>query len=141
MRVDREVDFHHHTVAQMRDWLDRAWAQREWDGLRRVRIIHGRGAALPPALRTWCDEKGIPWSVDPGNPGVTILHPGMRRVPSPRAAQRPLAELRKARPPARRALEEAASPRGDAEPDLMAAEFERLAEEDRRRLLGRKHAR
>ena len=78
LRVDVEVDFHGYTRAGMLSWLDANWARRSWNGLRRVRVIHGQGDVLPPALRNWSDAKGIPWAPESGNPGCTILHPGSR---------------------------------------------------------------
>src|SRR5258705_3033029 len=80
MRVDAEKDFHGYTTAGMISWLNQQWASRRWDGLQRVRIIHGKGEVLIPALRRWCDEKGIPWAPEPGNPGTTILHPARRQM-------------------------------------------------------------
>jgi hypothetical protein len=90
MRIDLEQDFHHYTVVEMVSWLNREWASRRWDGLQRVRIIHGKGEVLPPALRRWCDEKGIPWAPESGNPGTTILHPARRSKEKTALLHRPL---------------------------------------------------
>ena len=99
MRVNSEKDFHGFTSTEMLGWLNQVWASHKWDGLQRIRIIHGKGEILIPALRKWCDEKGIPWAPEPGNPGATILHPAlhshqksaMRNTP----LAKPLAPLRK----------------------------------------------
>src|SRR5258706_16274949 len=79
MRVDAEKDFHGYTAASMISWLNQQWATGRWDGLQRVRIIHGKGEVLIPRLRRWCDDRGIPWAPEPGNPGTTILHPARRQ--------------------------------------------------------------
>ncbi len=77
--VDAEIDLHGLTVEQMRLTLQRRWP--EWRGMRRVRVIHGRGAALKPELERWCEEMGIPCSPDPGNPGAMRIHPQHRTLP------------------------------------------------------------
>ena len=95
MRVDAEKDFHGFSVAGMMQWLEDNWASRRWHGLRRVRVIHGNGEVLPPALREWCDHKGIQWAPESGNPGTTILHPAARQLPKPPTANKPLREIKK----------------------------------------------
>jgi hypothetical protein len=67
------------TVEQMRHVLERQWPG--WRGLTRVRVIHGQGEALKPALLRWCAERGISYAVDPGNPGSTRIFPTRRALP------------------------------------------------------------
>ena len=142
MKIDREIDFHHYTRAEMRARLEDIWARREWHGLRRVRVIHGTGAVLYKEVRKWCDEKGIPWTTEEHNPGVTILHPGRRANTAPAPPHRPLTAIRQYK----EEREKAESTRQQAETenrkssDLMAEEFARLAQEDPRTLRRRKHA-
>ena len=82
MKIKDEVDFHGFTARGMREWLESTWSRRVWHGLQRVRIIHGKGDVLIPELRKWCQEKGIDWSPEPGNPGATLIYPGRRTLPS-----------------------------------------------------------
>src|ERR1043165_7093027 len=82
MKISHEFDFHGFTASSMRDWLERTWSMRRWHGIERVRIIHGKGEVLIPELRRWCEEKGIDWSPEPGNPGATLIFPGRRTLPS-----------------------------------------------------------
>ena len=82
MKVSAEIDFHKHSAIQMRDKLEHIWSRRTWHGLQRVRVIHGKGEVLIPELRRWCEEKGIDWSPEPGNPGATLIFPGRRTLPS-----------------------------------------------------------
>lgn len=77
--VDAEIDLHGLTVEQMRLMLQKRWP--EWQGMTRVRVIHGRGEALKPALERWCRERGIPYALEPGNPGATRLFPAHRELP------------------------------------------------------------
>src|SRR5438309_10691701 len=93
MRVDGEQDFHHFTVAEMRDWLNRKWGGLAWQGMTRVRIIHGRGVSLGLALKTWCEEKGIEWAPESGNPGATIIFPSHSHRPAQDPPNRPIAAL------------------------------------------------
>jgi hypothetical protein len=79
--VDAEIDLHGLTVAQMRVLLQKRWP--EWRGMRRVRVIHGRGEALKPELARWCDEMGIPCAVEPGNPGSSRIFPSLRTLHEP----------------------------------------------------------
>lgn len=74
--MEAELDLHGMTVEEMRRRLEQEWPG--WRGLRRVRVIHGRGAALKPELIRWCEERGVPCSVDGGNPGSTCILPLMR---------------------------------------------------------------
>jgi hypothetical protein len=164
MRVDQEVDYHGYTAVEMLGALEMAWARRSWQGLRRVRVIHGSGCVLWRELRRWADEKGIPWSPEVANPGTTILHPALRVVPAPAPAHRPIGShsrslgtalarrcathpLPPGRPMTRPAPRDAAppaesQPEGPAHhPDAMAEEFDRLAAEDARALWRRKHSR
>ncbi|HZO90120.1 MAG TPA: Smr/MutS family protein [Chthonomonadaceae bacterium] len=77
--VDAEADLHGLTVEQMRLTLQKRWP--EWRGRRRVRLIHGRGAALKPELERWCREMGIPYAQDQGNPGSLVIFPHHRALP------------------------------------------------------------
>ncbi|HZP80109.1 MAG TPA: Smr/MutS family protein [Chthonomonadaceae bacterium] len=76
--VDAEVDLHGLTVEQMRHTLQKRWP--EWRGMQRVRVIHGRGEALKPELERWCREMGIPYALEPGNPGSTRIFPAHREL-------------------------------------------------------------
>src|SRR5258706_9227877 len=93
MRVNSEKDFHGFSAAEMLRWLNQEWASHRWDGLQRVRIIHGKGEVLIPALRKWCDDKGIPWAPESGNPGATILHPVLRASHTAVHRHRPMAKV------------------------------------------------
>ncbi|MGC8668532.1 MAG: Smr/MutS family protein [Chthonomonadales bacterium] len=135
MRFDDEADFHGYTRDEMRRCLDATWAARRWIGLRRVRIIHGQGAVLGGALQEWCDAKGIPWQIEPGNPGATILYPNQRvspiiaprtsrRLPSPRSKDTPERENSKAP--------------SQEDRDLFQEELNRLAQLSRSEMLKRK---
>lgn len=135
MRVDAEADFHGYSRVQMFHWLDATWAARRWAGLRRVRVIHGQGAVLGHALRQWCEAKGIPCQLEPGNPGATILYPSQRHpLPSPVPAPR----IRMPRPPQ--------NPQGSGKPgpppqndvDLFQQELCRLEGVPRSKMLERK---
>ena len=139
MRFDEQKDFHGYTVDRMVAWLEAVWASRRWEGLRRVQIIHGRGEALPPALRQWCDHRGIPWSAHASNPGITILYPGQRRLKTHGPGHKPLARPLRAYPrePRRPRAQPATDP---GESDLFAAEMERLEQQGRRSLLRSKHS-
>lgn len=154
LRIDAEKDFHGYRAAEMLAWLENVWARRQWHGLLRVRIIHGTGEVLFRAARQWCDEKGIPWTVEPHNPGVTILHPSRRTLPttptSNRALGRQADRLRAALPNTNGAGVSRQGEPADKKPpmkadaasitDPMAAEFERLGEQSGRDLLRRKNS-
>jgi hypothetical protein len=56
-----------------------------------VRIIHGTGEVLYKVVRRWADEKSIPWTLEPYNPGVTILQPSLRRGQNAAPLNRPFA--------------------------------------------------
>lgn len=144
-RCDLEVDFHGYTAAEMRAALDDTWGRRRWQGLRRVRVVHGTGEVLWRVLREWCDEKGIPWAPD-RRAGATVVFPVQRATHGRGPAHRPLGALReRARPTTEAAPEDhspapepgAPSDASDAR-DLMAEEFERLATVDERVLRRRK---
>jgi hypothetical protein len=77
--VDIAVDLHGLTVEQMRLQLQRRWY--EWRGMSSVRVVHGQGESLRPALIRWCEEMGIPYAPDPGNPGSLRLFPTRRTLP------------------------------------------------------------
>jgi hypothetical protein len=155
MKPDREIDLHGYTSKEARTFLDKRWAQSEWHGLQRIRIIHGTGDVLHGLVRLWCEEKGLMWTTEERNPGVTILHPGRRlQTPAP-PPHRPLNGLKQRLSPAqRRAMKpESASDipsdtqdrarssggEDDVSTDLMAAEFDRLGEADAFLLHKRKH--
>ena len=72
-KIDAELDLHGHTAVSARNELEMVWSRRAWQGLRRVRIIHGTGQVLYQVVRKWADEKSIPWTLETYNPGVTIL--------------------------------------------------------------------
>ena len=130
--------------------LENVWSRRAWHGLQRVRVIHGDGAVLRQVVRQWCDEKGIEWNPERGNPGATIVHPGRRLATTPPAPYRPLSSLQSlkategkkggreegrtpAHPPAEEptpALSQSKIENPKSKMDLMAAEFERLGRED-----------
>jgi hypothetical protein len=74
--VDAQADYHGCTAEQMRHALDRALPS--WQGLSRVRVIHGQGTALTPTLLEWCRERGIPCQTEPTNPGSSLLYPSQR---------------------------------------------------------------
>lgn len=95
MNIDAERDFHGYTAAGMRAELEAVWASGRWRGLRRVRVIHGRGEVLGPVFLEWCDEVGIRWAPEPGNPGATFLYPAISDVAPPPA---PPARRRTRRP-------------------------------------------
>jgi hypothetical protein len=151
LKIDAEIDLHGYTANEARQQMEGAWARRVWHGLTRVRVIHGSGAVLWEVVRSWAEEKGIPWTVEPRNPGVTILLPGTRSSASPAPPNRPLSALKDytprkpAPPPASKATappEDTPTPGTRASlssaADPMAEEFERLAEEDRIQIFKRK---
>lgn len=129
MKVDREIDFHGFTAREMRIELDRLALTDAWRGWRRLRVIHGTGEVLGVELRLWCDERGIPWSPEPRNPGATVLHPFQSPGPPRRAfpgALKPRSEPRRKRTLAR-PIHPAASPEElKIARDLMKQEFEQL---------------
>jgi hypothetical protein len=145
-KINEEIDLHGYTANEARHRLQSVWATRRWQGMQRVRVIHGTGAVLYRVVRDWCDEKAIEWTTEPHNPGVTILHPARRRLPGHNLTHRPLARHRDklahlplAKPvePEPPAAEHPAPPKpGGVDP--MAAEFERLASEDSTTLRRRK---
>lgn len=139
MKTDREVDFHGYTTAQMLQTLEDIWASRKWHGLRRVRVVHGTGAALWRVLREWCDVKGIPWVPESSNPGATILHPFRRVLPSPHHPHRPLTRLKHVQS-THLPLRASSSDSSTESQDLMAEEFRRLAKVDSHTLHRKKHA-
>ncbi len=77
--VDVEADLHGLTAEQMRVTLQQQWPK--WQGKQAVRIIHGQGAVLRPEVERWCQEMGIPVSIDPGNPGALKIYPRERHAP------------------------------------------------------------
>lgn len=96
--ADREVDLHGYTASEARSRLNVLWSTREWHGLQRIRVIHGTGSVLHALVKLWSEEKGMSWTVEPHNPGVTILHPGRRLQTPPAPAHRPLASLKRELP-------------------------------------------
>jgi len=162
LKIDYEVDLHGDTSAGARSRLETIWSTKSWHGLRRVRVIHGTGAVLWKVVRTWCEEKGIEWTTESHNAGVTILHPGRRAVSSPAPPHRPLAQLSQVKaskpkketkseklpvkavelaPPEIRKVKTERPVEKSQDKDLMAEEFARLAEEDERALRKQKHSR
>jgi hypothetical protein len=113
MRVDREIDFHGYTRAAMRGELQRIWASRTWDGLARVRVIHGTGMVLWRELDRWCEEQGISCARE-AHGGATILYPGRRATLPPAPLHRPLAHL------PRRTAAQALTPETPPDPDDAA---------------------
>ena len=91
--IDREIDLHGFTAVECRSRLNSLWATREWQGLQRVRLIHGTGSVLHALVKLWCEEKGIAWTVEPHNPGVTIVHPGQQLQTLPPPPHHPLKTL------------------------------------------------
>lgn len=77
--VDTEADLHGLTAEQMRVTLQQQWPK--WQGKQAVRIIHGQGTILRPEVERWCQEMGIPVSIDPGNPGALKIFPRERHAP------------------------------------------------------------
>ena len=77
--VDIEIDLHGMNLEEMRHALQQNWPR--WRGRRHVRIIHGRGEALKPAVERWCEEMGVPFATDPGNPGSMRIFPADRVLP------------------------------------------------------------
>src|SRR5579859_2408553 len=77
--VDTAVDLHGLTVEQLRHALQRHWPA--WRGMASVRIVHGQGQALRPAVVRWCEEMGIVCIPDSGNPGSVRIFPTRRTLP------------------------------------------------------------
>lgn len=98
-KVDAERDFHGFTAAGMREELDAALASGRWHGLRRVRVIHGKGEVLGIVLREWCEEVGMRWAPEPGNPGATMLYPSISDISPPVQPSRPVPKPRRAARP------------------------------------------
>ena len=71
--VDFEVDLHGYNAEEMGILLREEWPA--WRGMRTVRLVHGRGDVLKPALAKWCEEMGIPFATEPNNPGSALLYP------------------------------------------------------------------
>lgn len=163
LKIDFEVDLHGDTSAGARSRLETIWSTKSWHGLRRVRVIHGTGEVLWKVVRLWCEEKGIEWTTESHNAGVTILHPGRRAVSAPAPPHRPLAKLSEVKtskpkkeakpekppiktvepiPPSEsKKVQATRAPETAEKKDLMAEEFARLAEEDERALRKQKHSR
>lgn len=88
--VDVEADLHGLTAEQMQHTLEKHWSK--WRGLRLVRVIHGQGEVLRPALQRWCAERGIPCAPDTYNPGSSLLSPRERILPAAPAIGNTLAD-------------------------------------------------
>ena len=137
MRIDAEKDFHGYREAEMLACLERSWSNGVWSGLKRVRLIHGTGEVLFRTARQWADGKGIPWSTEPNNPGVTILHPGLASpytsAPTKKATitqkHRPIRQPGRVDP-----VEDEAAKK------LMEQEFHRLGSEDPNQTLRHKRS-
>src|SRR2546430_928504 len=126
---DREIDLHGMTSGRTRATLERHWASRQWHGLQRVRVIHGTGDVLHAVVRLWCEEKGIEWTTESWNPGVTILLPGRRlQTPAP-PPHRPLNGLKKHLPKAPAARPTPLGGASSSDEDLFAQEMDRLSAE------------
>jgi hypothetical protein len=153
-RIDAELDLHGYTAASAREQLETVWSRRAWHGMRRIRIIHGTGEVLHKVVRSWADERSIPWTLETYNPGVTILQPSLRREPAGFAHNFPFARYRdklkavlpaeepkpSAPPPApEKSVAPVAQRSNGHSPDLFAQEIERLGEQDPRSLHKRKH--
>lgn len=78
--VDIEVDLHGYTAEEMIALLRDEWPG--WRGMVRVRLVHGRGSVLKPALDAWCAEMGIPFEMEPNNPGSALIYPSQRTLPN-----------------------------------------------------------
>lgn len=155
MKPDREIDLHGYTSSEARTLLDKRWARKEWQGLQRVRIIHGTGDVLHGLVRLWCEEKGLVWTTEERNPGVTILHPGRRLQTESPPPHRPLNGLKQRLSPAQRLAMKSktefdllsetqngmssAVTESDVSTDLMAEEFAKLEDADAFVLHKRKH--
>ncbi len=74
--VDAEQDYHGMTAAQMELDLQHRWP--EWRRLQRVRLIHGQGERLRPALKQWIEEKGIRFEDEGNNPGSVVIFPNIQ---------------------------------------------------------------
>lgn len=143
-KIDAELDLHGYTAAEARNMLDAAWSRRAWQGMRRVRIIHGTGEVLYKTVRKWADDRAIPWTLEAYNPGVTILQPALRRDPGAGLVHRPFAKheakLRSVeRPP--ESPPTAPEPSVDKQhaQDLFAQEIEALEKQDARQAHKKKH--
>jgi len=79
--ADLEYDLHGHTSEEMRLLLQTEWPG--WRGMQRVRLVHGRGDVLRPALAAWCSEMGIPFEIEPNNPGSALIYPTQRNAVQP----------------------------------------------------------
>lgn len=77
MKVDRELDYHGYSVKEMLADLDSLRDSPTWRGLERVRVIHGKGEKLAPAVRAWCTRRQVSWYPEPFNEGAVVLHPGV----------------------------------------------------------------
>jgi|GEM_PF-3125798 hypothetical protein len=91
MKTTLEIDLHGYTSKETLDLLDEKWVSHQWDGYRRIILIHGNGNVLWRTVRDWADRNGIQWVPDM-NPGLTILHPSIRT-----SVRRPLAKTSKIR--------------------------------------------
>ena len=150
--ADREIDLHGYTSVAARARLNTEWSTRKWHGLQRVRIIHGTGSVLHALVRLWCEEKGLAWTIESHNPGVTILHPGRRLQADPAPPHRPLNSLNrhlpivkpKPRQTERRANEGIlpADQEGDglSDEERMQQEFDSLASQESAAMLLKKRS-
>jgi hypothetical protein len=156
-RIDAEFDLHGYTGAAAKDQLEIVWSRGKWHGFRRVRIIHGTGEVLYKVVRRWADEKSIPWTLEPYNPGVTILQPSLRRGQNAPSQNRPFArhqnalrafsDRRAAQPEEVKAREVKGDSPGKSPPEsqdpqsanLFKEEMARLDQQDPRSMHKRKH--
>lgn len=130
MKADRELDYHGYTVKEMVEELDRLRNSPSWHGLSRVRVIHGRGQKLAPAVRAWCTRRQVSWSPEPFNAGAIVLYPGI-------AANDLTGRARDARSPGisqsptRRAARASSRQPGHEERALFEQEMRRLEQKSR----------
>src|SRR5438552_15285953 len=125
--ADREIDLHGLPAVQTRAKLERHWSSREWHGLQRIRVIHGTGDVLHAVVRLWCEEKGVEWTTESYNPGVTVILPG-RRLQTPAAPpHRPLNGLKRHLPKNPAARRPAPPEPSLSDKELFARELDRLS--------------
>jgi len=78
--VDDTLDVHGLTETELLLELQRHWAL--WRRLHTVRIVHGQGSVLKPAIERWCNDIGLPYLPDSHNPGALRIFPHLRTLPN-----------------------------------------------------------